>query len=57
VDDAFVFVNALTGTAGQFTISGVGKNFLVGLDATGNSLRDAEIFVVAPALDSGDFIL
>ncbi|MGZ0189617.1 MAG: hypothetical protein ACKVH0_16705 [Alphaproteobacteria bacterium] len=32
-------------------------NFNVGLDTTGNGLRDAEIFVVASTLDCGDFIL
>jgi Ca2+-binding RTX toxin-like protein len=56
-DDAFTFVGAFTGEAGQLIVQDNGAAVIVAMDVTGDGAVDAVIFVQVAALDAGDFIL
>jgi Ca2+-binding RTX toxin-like protein len=50
-DDAFTFVNAFTGIAGQALIEVEGLGFVLAMEVTGDGVRDGEIFVAGSALE------
>jgi serralysin len=56
-DDAFTFVAAFSGEAGQLIVQDNGATVIVAMDVTGNGAADAAIFVQVATLDAVDFIL
>jgi hypothetical protein len=56
-DNAFRFVKAFTGSAGQAVINDNGATVTVALDVTGNGIEDGQIFVLVASLSADDFVL